>query len=204
MEDDIQSDIPRVTQKTTEGYADGEKPLVFYYDRERRIANAPKVVRDYYSGKNKQVKGFFKVLVATPAKRMLFITIIGLCVIVVFLNYNMGSESVRTIAGIPVTLSAFAFEDVVYISIQLAENSVIKDEKTVDAVLSIFNADNHVLETRRLTKNYSGSEEFLRTTIADYDILRIEAVVTVDDGAAHENSPEPAAVKPLKTSVVRK
>jgi hypothetical protein len=177
----------------SELYEDGKKPVVFYYNREQRVAKSPQIVKDYYSGKIKPQKGFIKVLVATPAKRILFFSIIALCILVIFLTFTMNSENEADISGIPVTLSAFAFEDVVYISIHLEENSRIRDTQAVFADISIFNADDEALEKRRLVKNYAGSEEFLRTTIADYDILRIEAVVSVSDAEAT-----------LKTAITRK
>jgi hypothetical protein len=177
----------------SELYEDGKKPVVFYYNREKRVADAPQNVKDYYSGKIKPPKGFIKVLVATPAKRMLFFSIIALCILIIFLNFTMDSESEAVISGIPVTLSAFAFEDNVYISVHLDNNSKIIDTMAVFAEISIFNADDEALEKRRLAKNYAGSEEFLRTTIVDYDILRIEAVVSVSDAEAT-----------LKTAITRK
>ena len=36
---------------------DSEKQFKFYYNREKRIANAPQIVQDYYNGKMKPVRG---------------------------------------------------------------------------------------------------------------------------------------------------
>jgi hypothetical protein len=182
-----------------------EKPPVFYYNREGRIARAPKIVRDYYAGKNRPVTGLFKVLVATPAKRALFFSIVALCVIVVFLNYSLGSDSSGRVGGIPVSLSAFAFEDTVYISVRFdktpypSDGREAADGRVVTADITIFNADNQVFETRNFRQNYAGSETFIRTTIPDYDILRIEAVVAL--GGAGSDA---ARKTSLKTSVTRK
>ena len=184
-----------------EGYAEGEKPVVFYYNRERRIANAPQSVRDYYDGKNRPATGLFKVLVATPAKRVMFFSIIALCVIIIFLNYSLGEESTGTIGGVPVSLSAFAFEDAVYISLRFDDNAKLKDERLFLADILIFNADNQLFETRQFSQNYSGNEVFVRTKIPDYDILRIEAVVTMQSQQADTNAAPGAK---LKTTVSRK
>ena len=49
--------------KIDEGYTDGEKPLHFYYNREERIKNAPKIVQDFYAGKvNQFTRNPFKIL----------------------------------------------------------------------------------------------------------------------------------------------
>ena len=37
---------------------DGEQPLHFYYNREERIARAPEIVKAYYRGEMKNVRGF--------------------------------------------------------------------------------------------------------------------------------------------------
>ena len=36
---------------------ESEKELKFYYNREKRIADAPQIVQDYYNGKMKPVRG---------------------------------------------------------------------------------------------------------------------------------------------------
>jgi hypothetical protein len=174
-------------------YEDGKKPVVFHYNRERRIKEAPQIVKDYYSGKLEPPKGFIKVLIATPARKMLFFSIIALCIVIAFLSYTMDTDSEGAVSDIQMALSAFSFEETVYISIQLKENSRFSGTKTVLARLSVINADNQVLETRELVKNYTGSEDFLRTTITDYDILRVEAVISTQD-----------AEVTLKTAITRK
>jgi hypothetical protein len=177
------------------------KPLVFYYNREERIARAPKIVRDYYDGKNQPVTGLVKVLVATPAKRALFFSIIALCVIIVFLNYSLGTDSSGRADGIPVSLSAFAFEDVVYISLRFDEVPRPGERRDVSAEITIFNADDQVFETRNFRQIYTGKELFIRTTIPDYDILRIEAVVALSGEGADLDT---ARKTSLKTSVTRR
>ena len=184
-----------------EGYAEGEKPMVFYYNRESRISNAPQSVRDYYEGKNRPASGLFKVLVATPAKRVMFFSIIALCVIIIFLNYTLGEESTGTIGGVPVSLSAFAFEDTIYVSLRFDDNAKFKGDQLFLADISIFNADNQLFETRQFFQNYAGNEVFIRTTIPDYDILKIEAVVAAQNQQAETNAAPGAK---LKTTVSRK
>jgi hypothetical protein len=140
------------------------------------------------------VTGLFKVLVATPAKRFLFLTIIALCVIVIFLQHSLSSDSEGSLDGVPVSLSAFMFEDTVYMSLKLGENAKFKDELTITADITIYTVENQVFETREFSRIYAGNEIFIRTTILDYDILRVEAVVSSERAAQ--------SVK-LKTSVTR-
>ena len=37
---------------------EADKKLKYYYNREERIAKAPQLVKDYYAGKMKPVRGF--------------------------------------------------------------------------------------------------------------------------------------------------
>jgi len=44
-------------ENVEEGYPDKEKPVKFYYNREERIAKAPEIVKKYYRGEMKPVRG---------------------------------------------------------------------------------------------------------------------------------------------------
>ena len=60
--------------KKTEGYAEGEEPLHFYYNREERIKNAPKIVQDYYAGRvNQFTRNPFKAFFANRFNRFMFV-----------------------------------------------------------------------------------------------------------------------------------
>ncbi|MDR1785290.1 MAG: hypothetical protein LBR23_02320 [Spirochaetaceae bacterium] len=175
-----------------DGWEDGEEPLTFYYNRERRIANAPQNVRDYYSGQGAMPRGFFKVLVATPGKRVLFFSILALCALIVFLTYSVPSASRGEVADIPAELSAFSFEETLYISLRLGP-SKNAEPRTVRAEISVFNADGEVFDRQVMEKKYLGEEEFFRTKTGDYDIIRVEAVLSC---GGQERS--------LKSSITRK
>ena len=51
--------------------------LNFYYNREERLKNALRTVKDFYSGKMKTPpRGLIKVLVATKGSRIIFLTLV--------------------------------------------------------------------------------------------------------------------------------
>ena len=51
--------------------------LNFYYNREERLKNAPRTVKDFYNGKMKTPpRGLIKVLVATKGSRIIFLTLV--------------------------------------------------------------------------------------------------------------------------------
>ena len=53
---------------------EADKKLKFYYNREERIARAPKLVQDYYNGNLKPVRGFRIFL--TKQNRYIFFALI--------------------------------------------------------------------------------------------------------------------------------
>ena len=62
--------------KIQEGRSDDKQELHFFYNREERLKNAPQIVQDYYSGKFKPTKGFFRVMFATKGNRFLFVSLV--------------------------------------------------------------------------------------------------------------------------------
>jgi hypothetical protein len=67
-----------------EFYPVGDEPIVFYSGREKRLEHAPKKVRDYYGGKLPilQKQSFFRVLTGSTKNRLMFSTILLLCVLI--------------------------------------------------------------------------------------------------------------------------
>jgi len=64
----------------------GQEGLTFYYNRERRLAKAPKEVQDIYNETKQTRFGLFSALVADKPRRALFVVIILLCVLIILLS----------------------------------------------------------------------------------------------------------------------
>ena len=62
--------------KIQESRSDDKEELHFFYNREERLKNAPQIVQDYYSGKFKPAKGFFRIMFATKGNRFLFVALV--------------------------------------------------------------------------------------------------------------------------------
>jgi hypothetical protein len=60
---------------------------VFYYSRERRLANAPKRVRDWNNAPPPKKATLFRSLTDTKPKALMLITIAALCAIILFMTY---------------------------------------------------------------------------------------------------------------------
>ena len=101
-----------------DGHPDGDEPLVFRYSREERLKHAPKIVQDYYSGASAVKRGLLRSLVATKGNRFMLMSV-GLCVGVVLLASVLLRRDSASVYGVDTRLSAFSFDDAVYVSVQL-------------------------------------------------------------------------------------
>lgn len=162
----------------------GEETLKFYYSREERIKNAPQPVKDFYSGRLKAFRpGIFKALVATKGNRfMLFALIACFCVVIMLSLFDRRNEG--SASGVPVSLSAFSFEDTVYVTLKfepLSRRCRNDGAARFDVSIEYTDADGNDAEIQRFTHIYNGAESFLRTTFRDYDIVYVKAGISLED-----------------------
>ncbi|MCL2229489.1 MAG: hypothetical protein FWC01_00170 [Treponema sp.] len=64
----------------------GQEGLTFYYNREHRLAKAPKEVQDLYRETKHSKFGLLGALVADKPRRALFAVIVLLCVVIILLS----------------------------------------------------------------------------------------------------------------------
>ena len=168
-----------------EGYSEDEERLVYHYGKPgERLKNADEVVKRYYAGEGPQSpKGIFQSLVQTPSSRLILIVMLAMMAIVVLSSIMNRGGKVSTVALVPMELSTFSFEDTVYISLHLKENSQIdfSEHPFVSCNFLVYTTDDQVIYQEKVETFYTGKEDFLRTTFGDYDILYVEAVVTVGE-----------------------
>ena len=97
-------------------YPDGKKNennenVTFYYNRERRLANAPKEVQDMYK-ENKQSRfGLFSVLVADRPRRFLFLIIVLMCAIIIIVSRIGLLDNNAVLDGNKLEITGTIFED---------------------------------------------------------------------------------------------
>ncbi len=168
---------------------DAGENLVFRYNREERIKNAPKIVQDYYAGKLNPTKGLFKALVATKFNRFMLFTV-ALCFAVVLIVNAFGNRpSLSTAAGFELELSAFRYDESVYAQIKihplkksLADKNFqidkfIKDGEKAAALFTFVDVDGQPLDKIQKSAEIEKNVFFIRTNSPDYDIIKVEASV---------------------------
>ena len=169
-------------KELNEGFEDGEKPLHFYYNREERIARAPKIVKDYYAGKlDCRKKGLFKVMFANRGNRFMFA---GLVIFMAFIwIYSViSARTALSLAGTTAEISAFSYEETVYVSFKLNERKNkskddLSDPLKMNVKIAAYDSDSAVCNTYEEDIIYDGSELFVRTRFSDYDIMTVVAEV---------------------------
>ena len=153
----------------------------FFYNRDGRIKNAPQIVQDYYAGKMKPLRGFQ----ALDKKKSNLYVLLALVFFVAAAWIYTGFNRFRNYAKInelDCQLTAFCYADEIYVSCKFSRNP--KSKKTDKAEVKIsyqaINADMQVAWESSDFADFSGGELFLRTKLTDYDIIRIDALVSVD------------------------
>lgn len=163
-----------------EGHPDDEKErgFTFFYNREERLKKAPQSVRDFYAGKMTPKKGLFKVLVSTKGNRFMLMSI-AVFVAFIWIFSFLSARNISRFIGTECELTAFSYEDSVYVSLQF---KALSDEKLKTRmsipVLVTFNAyDNSgaLINKSEVSDSFTGEELFIRTKFTDYDIIKITA-----------------------------
>ena len=154
-----------------------EKTLNFFYNREERIARAPKLVQDYYNGKLEPVRGFR--IFFTKQNRFIFFALIffvGATWIYTGLNKTRAGT---TLEGINFELTAFSYEEEVYVSLQMKRSSRSKETAPVNVQAEFFAIDpnGQVGDKRKGHLIYEEGEQYIRTKFTDYDIIRVDLIL---------------------------
>ena len=156
---------------------EADKKLKFYYNREERIARAPKLVQDYYNGNLKPVRGFR--IFFTKQNRYIFFALIffvGATWIYTGLNKTRAGT---TLAGINFELTAFSYEEEVYVQLKMKRSSRSRETAPVLVAAEFFAIDpnNQVGDKRNGQLVYEEGEQYIRTKFTDYDIIRVDVIL---------------------------
>ncbi len=169
-------------ENVDEGHAEGEEKIVFRYNREERLKSAPQIVRDYYDGKLKPVRGF-KVLWVNKSNRYILLALIIFVGFVWVYTALNNTRSSTTINNIIFEQTSFAFQEEIYVNIKIKNKKADGKSAPVKITAEVFfiNVDNQVVEKKELSLVYQNGEEALTTKVTDYDIIRVDTIITAGD-----------------------
>lgn len=153
----------------------------FFYNREERIKNAPQIVKDYYDGKMKPPRGF-AVFYKNKANLFILLALVFFVGVAwIYTGFNKFRNYAK-INEIDCELSAFAYGDDIYASCRFSRN--VKSKRTDSSNAKIrfvaINADSQVDSESEDFGTFTSGELFLRAKLKDYDIVRVDAIITVD------------------------
>lgn len=154
-----------------------EKPLKFFYNREERIARAPKIVQDYYNGELKPVRGF-KIFFTKQNRYIFFALIFFIGAAWIYTGLNR-TRAGTTLAGINFELTAFSYEEEVYVSLQMKRSKKSKNTSLVPVNAEFFAIDpnGQAGDKKNGQLIYEAGEQYIRTKFTDYDIIRIDVIL---------------------------
>lgn len=153
--------------------------LTFHYKREERLAEAPSVVKKAYSGELPQPpKGLFKALVHTKGSRFMLIALAFTLILTAGILIFGPQDNVITLSGIKFNMSAFSFNETIYISIKTEKKIETASLESIFLSFSFRDKEDIEIETREFPFPYTKIGDFIRTTIRDYDILSVWCTIT--------------------------
>ncbi len=161
-----------------------EEELVFYYNRAERLERAGENVRRYYDETApKPPKGLFKALVHTKQSRVMLFAVVLSALVVLAVAFLTGKTDSQSANGVRFNLSAFSFEDSVYVSVKLSpeKNAASENLPFKNIVFSALDTDKKTLVSQKIALIYDGNETYCRTIFADYDIVYVQADIEAED-----------------------
>lgn len=155
-----------------------QSELKFYYNRERRLQDAPESVRKAWEqGYLPKNRGFLRGLVGNPGSRSIFIAIVILSALVVALTLlDGGSASVRD-GTFEAKLKAFLYGESVFVTLNCTDSPDQTDTFTVQ--FQALDADNSVVSYAEVTGIWIDGSLAVRNVFTDYQIKAVRAAFIV-------------------------
>ncbi|MCL2276357.1 MAG: hypothetical protein FWC21_00520 [Treponema sp.] len=110
--------------------------ITFYYNREKRLANAPKEVKDLYSDQKKSRFGLLGSLVADRPRKILFFMILLLCILIFLLSRLGFLDDTYIFDGNNIEITGAIFEGNTIIFLKKTINNALPYTGAVDIAVS--------------------------------------------------------------------
>jgi hypothetical protein len=179
-----------------DGYEDGQKPLGFHHKTGEYRETEPLHIQEIASGKKNEKRGFFRVLVSTRGNRSMFVVLCIAFALVILISLFGKNPNEATVSGAFCNLKSFAFDDKVYVTLEVRESDAeikksdtkkkekIVEPKLLHAHFDMYNTDKEIAETRDADCLYDGASQFIRETFQNYDFIEIKCTVTCNGKSA--------------------
>ncbi|MCL2805628.1 MAG: hypothetical protein FWD26_06790 [Treponema sp.] len=146
---------------------ENEEKLHFYYNRERRLENAPDSVKNLYKEQKKNQFSLLGPLLADKPRRMLFILIIVMCAGILVLSITGYFDTSYTLEGNRIDVTAAGFEGTTIVVLKKTAKNTGAYSGSVDiAVTPIVKSgeDQYPVFTHRVFFTYE-TEEIYRFVV---------------------------------------
>lgn len=152
-----------------------QEGVTFHYNHDEYLKNHPEIEK-LHNGEMIPEKGLFKVLVKAPGGKFMLATIGILLAVIVILGF-LHKTNQDFIGKVNMNLSAFAFEDTVYVTLKFDPSA---DGTAVAATVSALTTDDQIVVQHELSGNLSDKELLLRTTFNDFEVYTVKAAIKMN------------------------
>lgn len=156
-----------------------DEKIVFHYSRERRLENASEAVKKLNTAGPTKRPSFFQTLTANRSLAFLFLAIIMLSLTTFVTNFLIPSQNTADIKGNRLVVSAFRFENAVYVALKKTTKNKNQYIGPVRMYVRPVGTDTFNFSADMLFSP-SGSEEFKFKTVST-TTERIEVLLEVEE-----------------------
>lgn len=167
----------------------GTGNLNFRYNRDRRLENAPEIVRETYRRGYTPNKGFIKGLTANAGMRSVFFAILLLSAVIVGVSLFGTAPDTVNLSGVKVRSKAFLYGDSVFVTIALepVSEALPQDDSApvpVNAVIDGLGSSGEVLASQEVGGIYAGAPLNVRAALRDYELDKIRVRLRFGESVA--------------------
>jgi hypothetical protein len=111
--------------------------LTYFYDRDKRLANAPRAVKDLYKEQPPQRRGFLRLFVRNKPRSMTFISIIMCCVLMIIAANVAGNA--RNLGGNRLSFEAIKYEGLIIVTLKkkAVKNLLVRNNQPYTGTVDI-------------------------------------------------------------------
>ncbi|MDR2468397.1 MAG: hypothetical protein LBD22_05500 [Spirochaetaceae bacterium] len=142
------------------GNARNEHELQFYYNRDARLAKASERVRALYDGQPKRKIAFFSSLTDTKPKAAMFISIVVMCLMILFISNMTSGGNDGNLAGNTISAHVMRYNGASFIVLKKQRLRADAWADIVDISMARPDAEKSKLSSKQIVFTTAETEEF--------------------------------------------